>query len=239
MLPIGYFANVIEMDGIGLALCTDGVGSKTIIADMMGKYDTIGIDCVAMNVNDMICVGAKPLSLVDYIAVERADAAMLDAIGAGLCEGARQAGISISGGETSQLKDIVQGLRSRRHGGRPRRPRQGDRRPGTCAPATSSSACAATACTATGYSLARRAFFADGPPHRRPQVRRARRTDRRGAAAADPHLRSGGDGDPGEGRRRQGADQHHQRRPLQPDARRRRRRLRDRPPDRAAADLRR
>ena len=110
VLPIGYFANVIEMDGIGLALCTDGVGSKTIIADMMGKYDTIGIDCVAMNVNDMICVGAKPLSLVDYIAVERTDAAMLDAIGVGLCEGARQAGVSISGGETSQLKDIVKGF---------------------------------------------------------------------------------------------------------------------------------
>src|SRR5262249_10955816 len=95
---------------IGLALCTDGVGSKTIIADMMGKYDTIGIDCVAMNVNDMICVGAKPLSLVDYIAVERTDAAMLDAIGVGLCEGARQARVSISGGETSQLKDIVKGF---------------------------------------------------------------------------------------------------------------------------------
>lgn len=109
-LPIGYFANVIEMDGIGIALCTDGVGSKTIIADMMGKYDTIGIDCVAMNVNDMICVGAKPLSMVDYIAVEKTDAAMLDAVGAGLCEGAEMAGISISGGETSQLKDIVQGF---------------------------------------------------------------------------------------------------------------------------------
>jgi phosphoribosylformylglycinamidine cyclo-ligase len=110
LLPIGYFANVIEMDGIGLALCTDGVGSKTIIADMMGKYDTIGIDCVAMNVNDMICVGAKPLSLVDYIAVSQTDAAMLDAIGAGLCEGAKMAQISISGGETAQLKDVVKGF---------------------------------------------------------------------------------------------------------------------------------
>jgi phosphoribosylformylglycinamidine cyclo-ligase len=107
VLPIGYFANVIEMDGIGLALCTDGVGSKTIIADMMGKYDTIGIDCVAMNVNDMICVGATPLSLVDYIAVEKTDAAMLDAIALGLCKGAELAGISISGGETAQLKDVV------------------------------------------------------------------------------------------------------------------------------------
>ncbi|MPZ58132.1 MAG: phosphoribosylformylglycinamidine cyclo-ligase [Rhizobiales bacterium] len=110
VLPIGYFANVIDLGGIGLALCTDGVGSKTIIADMMGKYDTIGIDCVAMNVNDMICVGAKPLSLVDYIAVHRSDADMLDAIGAGLCAGAEMAGISISGGETAQLKEVVRGF---------------------------------------------------------------------------------------------------------------------------------
>src|SRR6266545_7038379 len=50
LLPIGYFANVIEVGGAGIALCTDGVGSKTIIAEQMGKYDTIGIDCVAMNV---------------------------------------------------------------------------------------------------------------------------------------------------------------------------------------------
>jgi phosphoribosylformylglycinamidine cyclo-ligase len=110
VLPIGYFANVIEMDGVCLALCTDGVGSKTIIADRMRKYDTIGIDCVAMNVNDMICVGAKPLSFLDYIAIDHADAAMLDAVAVGLCEGARMAGVSISGGETAQLKDIVTGF---------------------------------------------------------------------------------------------------------------------------------
>jgi phosphoribosylformylglycinamidine cyclo-ligase len=110
VVPIGYFASVIEMDGAGLALCTDGVGSKTMIADRMRKYDTIGIDCIAMNVNDMICVGARPLSLVDYIAIDHADAAMLDAVAVGLCEGARMAGISISGGETAQLKDIVTGF---------------------------------------------------------------------------------------------------------------------------------
>ncbi len=109
-MPIGYFANVIDVDGAGIALCTDGVGSKTIIADMMRKYDTIGIDCVAMNVNDLICVGAKPLSLVDYIAIHHADAAMLDAIGTGLCEGARQAQISISGGEIAQLRDVLKGF---------------------------------------------------------------------------------------------------------------------------------
>jgi phosphoribosylformylglycinamidine cyclo-ligase len=110
ILPIGYYANVVEVDGVGLALCTDGVGSKTIIADMMKKYDTIGIDCVAMNVNDLICVGAKPLSLVDYIAVEKTDAAMLDAIGAGLCRGAEMAEISVSGGEIAQLRDVIRGF---------------------------------------------------------------------------------------------------------------------------------
>jgi phosphoribosylformylglycinamidine cyclo-ligase len=58
----------------------------------------------------MICVGAKPLSLVDYIAIDHVDAAMLDAVAAGLCEGASMARISISGGETSQLKDLVKGF---------------------------------------------------------------------------------------------------------------------------------
>jgi phosphoribosylformylglycinamidine cyclo-ligase len=109
-LDIGYFANVIDIGGIGLAICTDGVGSKTIIAQMMGRYDTIGIDCVAMNVNDVICVGARPISMVDYIAVENADADMLGAIAVGLAVGAKQAGISISGGEISQLKDVIRGL---------------------------------------------------------------------------------------------------------------------------------
>jgi phosphoribosylformylglycinamidine cyclo-ligase len=109
-LDIGYFANVIDIGGVGLALCTDGVGSKSIVAQMLKKYDTIGIDCVAMNVNDVICVGARPVSMVDYIAVEAADADMLGAIAIGLAEGARQAGISISGGEISTLRDVVRGF---------------------------------------------------------------------------------------------------------------------------------
>jgi phosphoribosylformylglycinamidine cyclo-ligase len=110
-LRIGYFANVINIGGgTGLAICTDGVGSKAIIAQMMDKYDTIGIDCIAMNVNDLICVGAQPISLVDYIAVEHVNSKMLDAIGVGLAAGAEQAGISISGGEIAQLGDIVRGF---------------------------------------------------------------------------------------------------------------------------------
>jgi len=109
-LDIGYFANVIDIGGIGLAFCTDGVGSKSIIAQMMRRYDTIGIDCVAMNVNDLVCVGARPISMVDYIAVEESDAEMLGAIAIGLVEGAKQAGVSISGGEISPLKDVMRGF---------------------------------------------------------------------------------------------------------------------------------
>jgi phosphoribosylformylglycinamidine cyclo-ligase len=109
-LDIGYFANVIDIGGIGLAICTDGVGSKSIIAQMMRRYDTIGIDCVAMNVNDVLCVGARPISLVDYIAVEDSDPDMLGAIAIGLATGAKQAGVSISGGEISPLKDVMRGF---------------------------------------------------------------------------------------------------------------------------------
>jgi phosphoribosylformylglycinamidine cyclo-ligase len=110
-LPIGYFANVIDAGGgVGLALCTDGVGSKMIVAEMMGRFDTVGIDCVAMNVNDLLCVGARPLSMVDYIAAERVDAVVLDQIAVGLADGSRQARISISGGEISQLPDMVRGF---------------------------------------------------------------------------------------------------------------------------------
>jgi phosphoribosylformylglycinamidine cyclo-ligase len=109
-LDIGYFANVVDFGGMGVAICTDGVGSKALIAKMMGKYDTIGIDCVAMNVNDVICVGAQPISMVDYIAIEKVDAEILDQISIGLSAGAQMADISISGGEISQLKGILNGF---------------------------------------------------------------------------------------------------------------------------------
>ena len=109
-LEIGYFANVIDIGGIGIAITTDGIGSKAIIASMLGKYDSVGIDCVAMNVNDVLCVGATPVSMVDYIAIEKVEADILDAISIGLCAGAKMAGISIAGGETAQLKDMVKGF---------------------------------------------------------------------------------------------------------------------------------
>ena len=56
---------------LGIAVGTDGVGSKLIVAEQAGRLDTVGIDCVAMNVNDVVCVGAEPIALLDYLAVER------------------------------------------------------------------------------------------------------------------------------------------------------------------------
>ena len=107
----GYFANVIDLGkNVGVAFCTDGVGTKMLVAEMMNRYDTIGIDCVAMNVNDLICVGARPISMVDYIACAELDTKVFDALGKGLGEGAHQAGISISGGEVAQLKEVIKGI---------------------------------------------------------------------------------------------------------------------------------
>ncbi|MCH8208086.1 MAG: phosphoribosylformylglycinamidine cyclo-ligase [Nitrospinae bacterium] len=110
-LDVAYFANVIDIgNGQGIAFCTDGVGTKVMVAEMMGKYDTIGIDCVAMNVNDLICVGARPVSMVDYIACSHTDPGIFEQLGRGLAEGARQASISISGGEISQIGEIISGI---------------------------------------------------------------------------------------------------------------------------------
>src|SRR6202042_1384407 len=96
----GHYASVIKIaPGLGVALATDSVGSKVIVAEETRRFDTIGIDCVAMNVNDLICVGAEPLALLDYIAVERADTELLRGLAVGLRAGAELAGIEIPGGE--------------------------------------------------------------------------------------------------------------------------------------------
>ena len=112
LLPLGYFANVIRInDEIGIAISTDGVGTKILIAQQMDRYDTVGIDCVAMNANDIICVGARPVSLVDYIAVQRLDDRQLGELAEGLREGAQQAGINIPGGEIAQVREMIHGTR--------------------------------------------------------------------------------------------------------------------------------
>jgi phosphoribosylformylglycinamidine cyclo-ligase len=103
----GGFSGLIEFGDVLLGLATDGVGTKLLIAEEIGKWDTVGIDCVAMNVNDLICVGAEPLAFVDYIATPRPDPEVWAAIGVGLNEGCRQANMNLVGGETSVMPDVL------------------------------------------------------------------------------------------------------------------------------------
>jgi phosphoribosylformylglycinamidine cyclo-ligase len=111
VLDFGYYANVLDLgNNLGLAISTDGVGTKILIAEAMRKYDTIGIDCIAMNVNDVICVGAEPIAMTDYVAVGNADGSVLSEIATGLRRGAELAGISIPGGELAQIGEIVKGI---------------------------------------------------------------------------------------------------------------------------------
>ena len=111
-LPLGYFANVIDVgNGLGIAVSTDGVGTKIIVAEMMNKYDTIGIDCVAMNVNDVLCVGATPLALLDYVAVEAPHDDLMGPLVEGLYKGAELAKVTIPGGEIAQVREMVHGVR--------------------------------------------------------------------------------------------------------------------------------
>jgi phosphoribosylformylglycinamidine cyclo-ligase len=110
VLESGHYAAILEVaPNLGIAVGTDGVGSKLIIAERMHRYDTVGIDCVAMNVNDVVCVGAEPIALLDYLAVEQADPDVLAAIGRGLKAGAEQAGVEIPGGEVAILPELIRG----------------------------------------------------------------------------------------------------------------------------------
>jgi len=106
----GHFTGLIDFGDYALSLCTDGVGTKLVIAESLGKWDTVGIDCVAMNVNDTICVGAEPVAFVDYIAVDEPNKKVLASIGKGLQKGVEQANAIIVGGEVAIMPDLVRGL---------------------------------------------------------------------------------------------------------------------------------
>ncbi len=106
----GHYAGIVEIPGGKLlATHTDGVGTKVVIANMMKKYNTIGIDCVAMNVNDIICIGATPISFVDYIASNKNDVVIFKKIVEGLVTGAKKSSMPIVGGETAIMPDVIDG----------------------------------------------------------------------------------------------------------------------------------
>ncbi|MFQ5910737.1 MAG: phosphoribosylformylglycinamidine cyclo-ligase [Thermoplasmata archaeon] len=106
----GSFTGLVDFGDYYLSLCTDSVGTKMIVASSLARWDTVGIDCIAMSVNDMICVGAEPIAFVDYLAVERHDKEVARQIGVGLNEGAKRANVSLVGGEFATLPEVVKGF---------------------------------------------------------------------------------------------------------------------------------
>jgi len=110
LTKIGHYAGLIDFGEYALALATDGVGSKVLIANEMKRWNTVGIDCIAMNVNDLLAIGAEPISFVDYLAVESHSQAFAEQIGEGLTKGAEISRMSIVGGETATLPEIVKGF---------------------------------------------------------------------------------------------------------------------------------
>ena len=109
---IGGFGGLFAPDISGmeepiLVSGTDGVGTKIRVAQLMGRHDTIGIDCVAMCVNDIICCGAKPLFFLDYIAIGKNDPEKVASIVSGVAEGCVQSGCALIGGETAEHPGVM------------------------------------------------------------------------------------------------------------------------------------
>ena len=110
LTDVGHYAGLIDFGEYALALTTDGVGSKVIIANEMNRWNTIGIDCIAMNVNDLLAMGIEPLAFVDYIAISEPNNEIMGQIGEGLAKGAEISRMTIVGGETATLPDVIKGF---------------------------------------------------------------------------------------------------------------------------------
>src|SRR5512138_257007 len=107
---VGHFAGLLDFGDMAMALTTDGVGTKMLVADRMEDWSTVGIDCIAMNVNDLYVMNVEPVAFVDYIATDKLSIEKMAQIGIGLNAGATLANIDIVGGETASLRGLVNGL---------------------------------------------------------------------------------------------------------------------------------
>jgi phosphoribosylformylglycinamidine cyclo-ligase len=111
---VGGFASLFDLSAVRkytnpvLVTCTDGVGSKLKVASLVGKFDTVGIDLVAMSVNDLICTGGEPLCFLDYLAMPKDDPALTAQLVKGIADGCLESGCSLVGGETAILPDFYQ-----------------------------------------------------------------------------------------------------------------------------------
>ncbi|MGM0591986.1 MAG: phosphoribosylformylglycinamidine cyclo-ligase [Halobacteriota archaeon] len=106
----GDYAGLLDIGDRYLALATDGVGTKLLVAEALGDYSTIGIDCIAMNANDLVAAGVRPVAFVDYLAVDAPDEVTAEQVGEGLAAGAAQASVELVGGETAVMPEVINGL---------------------------------------------------------------------------------------------------------------------------------
>ncbi|KTG11158.1 phosphoribosylaminoimidazole synthetase [Haloprofundus marisrubri] len=106
----GDYAGLLDIGDRYLALATDGVGTKLLVAEALGDYSTVGIDCIAMNANDLVAAGVRPVAFVDYLAVDEPDETFAQQVGEGLAAGAEEANIELVGGETAVMPEVINGL---------------------------------------------------------------------------------------------------------------------------------
>jgi phosphoribosylformylglycinamidine cyclo-ligase len=106
----GDYAGLLDIGDRYLALATDGVGTKLLVAEALGDYSTVGIDCIAMNVNDLAAAGVRPIAFVDYLAVDEPDEGFAEQVGQGLRAGCEAADIELVAGETAVMPEVITGL---------------------------------------------------------------------------------------------------------------------------------
>ncbi|PSP76524.1 phosphoribosylformylglycinamidine cyclo-ligase [Halobacteriales archaeon QS_1_68_20] len=106
----GDYAGLLDIGDRYLALTTDGVGTKLLVAEAMEEFSTVGVDCVAMNVNDLVAAGVEPVAFVDYLAVDEPAEGFAEAVGEGLARGCEQAGVELVAGETAVMPEVIEGF---------------------------------------------------------------------------------------------------------------------------------